>query len=172
MKETMDFTFNQIESNEKDIVLDLLKEAAEKISKMNIDHWQNWKNHSAQDIKWVEEGINNNEFFFINTLDNQNLGMVRILNEDKLYWGDQEHKSKYIHSLVINEAYNGKGYGNMVLQKIAHKAIKENCKYLRLDADSQNPKLCAYYENLGFQKVGLKKLNQSVYNLYQKELIL
>ncbi|WP_147679051.1 GNAT family N-acetyltransferase [Algibacter pacificus] len=166
----MKLNFNQIENKDRNTVLELFKETAEKISQKNIDHWQYWKNPPIEKIKWVEEGINNNEFFFIESMDNENLGMVRILNEDILYWGKQEHKAKYIHSLVIKEKYNGKGYGSKVLLKIENNAKKENCKYLRLDSDSQNPKLCKYYENLGFKKVGIKKLPLSIYNLYEKEL--
>ncbi len=166
----MDIIFRQIENENKSIVLELFKNAAEKISKMNIDHWQYWKNPPLEKIKWVEEGIQNKEFFFIETLHRENLGMVRILNEDLMYWGKQNEKAKYIHSLVIKEKYNGKGIGTIIIQKIENKAKKDNYKYLRLDADSKNPKLCNYYEKLGFKKVGIKELPLSVNNLYEKEL--
>ncbi len=166
----MDITFKQIKKCDKSTVLNLFKKAAEKINKMNIDHWQYWKNPPLEKIKWIEEGIQNNEFFFIEFLNGENLGMVRILNEDLLYWGKQNEKAKYIHSLVIKEKYNGQGIGAKIIQTIEHNAKVENCKYLRLDADSKNPKLCAYYEQLGFKKVGAKELSLSVYNLYEKEL--
>ena len=165
-----DITFRQIENCDKSTVLNLFKKAAEKINKMNIDHWQYWKNPPIEKIKWVEEGIQNNEFFFIELASREKLGMVRILNEDLLYWGKQDDKAKYIHSLVIKEKYNGQGIGAKIIQKIEHNAKVENCKYLRLDADSKNPKLCAYYERKGFKKVGTKELSLSVYNLYEKEL--
>jgi len=166
-----DIVFKPIASGDKGRVLDLFKEAAEKINKMNIDHWQYWKNPPIEKIKWVEEGIQNKEFFFIELLNGENLGMVRILNEDLLYWGKQNEKAKYIHSLVIKEKFNGQGIGSMVIQKVEHLAKAENCTYLRLDADSKNPKLPAYYENLGFKKVGTQKLPLSVYTLFEKELI-
>lgn len=165
----MNITFRQIEN--KDTVLKLFKKAAEKINKMNIDHWQYWKNPPIEKIKWVEEGIQNNEFFFIDTTNRENLGMVRILNEDLLYWGKQNEKAKYIHSLVVKEKYNGKGLGIKIIQKIELKAKEDNYKYLRLDADSKNLKLCNYYEKIGFKKVGTKELPLSVNNLYEKQLL-
>ncbi|REH45851.1 acetyltransferase (GNAT) family protein [Tenacibaculum gallaicum] len=113
----MNITLHQIKISEKEIVLNLFKEAAEKISKMNIDHWQYWKNPPQQKIKWVEEGILNNEFFFIYNLDDKRLGMVRVLNKDLLYWGKQNEKATYVHSLVIKEKYNGYGIGAKVMQK-------------------------------------------------------
>ncbi|KGL62759.1 N-acetyltransferase GCN5 [Polaribacter sp. Hel1_85] len=137
---------------------------------MNINHWQYWKNPPQEKIKWVEEGIQNNEFFFIDNLKGNNIGMVRILNEDLLYWGKQNEKAIYIHSLVIKEEYNGKGIGSKVLEKIASNAKNFNCKFLRLYADSKNRGLCSYYENIGYKKVGMKKLPLSINNLYEKEL--
>ena len=166
----MEIEFKQIQISDKANVLTLFKEAAEKISKKNIDHWQYWKNPPKEKIAWVEEGIQNNEFFFITNKSEDLIGMVRILDEDKLYWGAQKEKSKYIHSLVIREKFNGKGLGREILQEIETKAKTDDCKYLRLDADAKNPKLCSYYENLGFKKVGSKELPLSTYQLYQKEL--
>lgn len=166
----MNIQFKQIESKDIDSVLNLFKEAAEKIHKMKVDHWQYWKNPPQEKIQWVEEGIRNKEFFFINTHDNENIGMVRIMNEDLLYWGKQSKKAKYIHSLVIKETHNGKGMGSLVIDAIEKRALKDHCKYLRLDAVSKNTGLCIYYEKLGFQKVGEKEMPLSVNNLYEKEL--
>lgn len=166
----MDITLTQIKINEKNIVLNLFKEAAERISKMNIDHWRYWKNPPVEKVKWVEDGILNNEFFFVKGPDGRTLGMVRILEEDLLYWGQQNDKSKYVHSLVIIEKFTGKELGKIILQKIENDAGRNGYKYLRLDSDSKNPKLCNYYERQGFKKVGIKVLPISTYNLYQKEI--
>ncbi|WP_106792737.1 N-acetyltransferase [Aquimarina sp. Aq78] len=166
----MNIIFKRIEIKDKNIVLDLFKKTAEKINKMNIDHWQYWKNPPIEKVKWVEKGILNNEFFFIDNQNEENLGMVRILNEDLLYWGEQNKKAKYIHSLVVKEKYNGKGIGTKIINQIGGIAKKDNCNYLRLDADSKNSKLCSYYEKIGFKKVGTKELPLSVNNLYEKEL--
>ena len=162
--------FCQIEINNKDVVLSLFKEAAIKIAKMNIDHWQYWKNPPLEKIKWVEEGIENKEFYFIKNTDNETIGMVRILEEDLLYWGKQEDKSLYIHSLVVREQFNKKGVGKIILNKVESLAQQKQYKYLRLDAVSTNTKLCKYYEKQGFNKVGTKELKDTVNNLYQREV--
>lgn len=166
----MEITFKQIEYTEKDKVMHLFKKAAEKISKMNIDHWQYWKNPPMEKIRWVEDGIKNNEFFFIEFTEGEIIGMLRILKEDLLYWGKQKEKAIYLHSLVIIEEYGGKGIGSKVIEKVEKEAKEDGYNFLRLDSDSKNPKLCSYYEKHGFVKVGSKKLPLSVYNLYEKEL--
>lgn len=153
---------------DKETVLSLFKEAAEKISRMEIDHWQYWKNPPKSKVEWVEEGIRNNEFFFIKNETDDLVGMVRILKEDLMYWGQQKEEALYVHSLVVRDAYNGNGIGKIVLEMVGEEAKWLNRKYLRLDADSKNSKLCTYYENMGFIKVGTKALPLSVNNLYEK----
>ncbi|UII34556.1 GNAT family N-acetyltransferase [Fulvivirga ulvae] len=165
----MTIDFIPIKTDDKHTVLNLFKEAAEKIASMNIDHWQYWKNPPAEKVEWVEEGIRNNEFFFVKS-GGELIGMVRILEEDWLYWGEQKDKALYVHSLVVKEEYGGKGVGRDVLEKVENRAKAEGCKYLRLDADSKNHKLCGYYEKQGFKKVGIKEVTLSVSNLYEKEL--
>lgn len=167
----MQLAFQPIQPKDQEEVINMFQAAADKINRMNIDHWQYWKNPPSEKIKWVEEGIENNEYFFVQNADQEIIGMLRILDEDLMYWGEQVEKAKYVHSLVVKEEFNGQGLGKEILQQIAQQAKAEDCKYLRLDADSKNPKLCFYYEKQGFQKVGTKELPISVYNLYQKELI-
>jgi ribosomal protein S18 acetylase RimI-like enzyme len=166
----MKLIFKSINKKDQNEVLKLFQESAEKINRMNIDHWQYWKNPSLEKIKWVEEGIENNEYFFVQNTQQETIGMVRILEQDLMYWGEQSQKAKYIHSLVVKEEYNGNGIGALIFYKIANDAKKKHCKFLRLDTDSKNPKLCKYYEKQGFKKVGIKKLPLSVYTLYQKKL--
>ncbi|OBQ55793.1 GNAT family N-acetyltransferase [Tamlana sp. s12] len=166
----MDLIFEQIHIKDIEAVLKLFKEAAEKISKKKVDHWQYWTNPPIEKIKWVEAGIKNGEFYFIKNKDAVTIGMVRVLDEDELYWGKKDDLSKYIHSLVVIETFEGQGIGKLVLQKIENEAKNNGFDYLRLDADSKNPKLCKYYENQGFEKVGVKELPLSIYNLYQKEI--
>ena len=166
----MIFNFKPITLKDKETVLELFKETARKIDRMNVDHWQYWHNPPIEKIQWLDEGIRKEEYFFIDNNIGDNIGMIRILAEDLLYWGKQEEKAKYVHSFVVREAYNGKKIGTEILAEIGSKAKIEGCKYLRLDADFTNPKLCSYYENMGFAKVGLKEMSISSYNLYQKEL--
>tara|TARA_B100000401_G_C52805534_1_gene720934 strand:- start:2129 stop:2635 length:507 start_codon:yes stop_codon:yes gene_type:complete len=164
----MHFNLKQIEIKELKLVLDMFKDAAIQISKKNIDHWQYWKNPPPEKVKWVKDGLKLKQFFFIVSDNKKIMGMVRVLNKDLLYWGDNEDRACYIHSLTIKEKFNGLGLGAAVLNEIEKEAI--NCDYLRLDCDSKNPQLCSYYVNLGFRKVGEKKLPLSVYNLYEKQI--
>lgn len=166
----MKFKFKAAHKKDLPTILDNFKRAAQKIAEKGIDHWQYWHNPPADKIRWVEEGIANREFFFVENSKGKRVGMVRILNEDNLYWGKQPDKAKYVHSLVITEDYNGRGFGKTILKQIEHQARDQNCAYLRLDCAANNPKLCRYYEKQGFKKVGQTTLSASTYNLYQKKV--
>ena len=166
----MHLTFKPITKEDQEEVIHMFQAAADKISRMQIDHWQYWKNPPSEKIEWVKEGLANGEYFFVQNADQEIIGMLRILDEDLMYWGEQEEKAKYIHSLVVKEKFNGKGIGAQIIEKVATEAKENHCKYLRLDADAKNPKLCSYYEKQGFKQVGATKLTISTYNLYQKEL--
>jgi len=166
----MNFTLRPGESAETQIAFDLLKSASKTLENKNVKQWDYWQNPPVEKINWVKEGFANNEFYFIENERNEVIGMVRILEEDLTYWGTMSDKAKYVHSLIVDEKFSGNQIGNKVLKKIEQDAKKNSYNYLRLDCDSTNLKLCAYYENQGFVKVGQKKLSLGVYNLYEKEL--
>ena len=164
----MNFKLKPVNRKELNMVLDLFKEAALSISKKNINHWQYWKNPPIEKVNWVKEGLDNKEFYFIESLEADIMGMVRILKKDLLYWGEKKDKALYIHSLVVKEKFSGLGIGKQVINKIEKES--KNCDYLRLDCDAKNPKLCNYYIKQGFVKVGEKTLPLSTYNLYEKKI--
>ena len=166
----MDFRLRKSEISEFNIALKLLKSAAEFLSDKNINQWGYWTNPPKEKIQWVKDGFKNKEFYFIENQNQTILGMVRILKEDLLYWGDMNDSAMYIHSLVIEKRYKGQQIGKRVVQKIENDAKNSGIKYLRLDCDSSNENLCEYYTNIGFNKVGEKLLKLGKYNLYEKQL--
>lgn len=168
--EPIEFEFHPADEEALDEVLALFKETALKIQAKNVDHWQYWIHPPIEKIAWVKEGLSRGEYYFIRDLHEKTIGMVRIMEKDEYYWGLRDDQAFYVHSLVIKEAYNGRGLGALVLQKIAVKARAKDCEFLRLDAVATNVKLCRFYESLGFVKVGVKKVPLSSNNLYQLPL--
>ncbi len=166
----MKLNLKQITIDDLPFVVEQFKEAAKKIAKLEIDHWQYWVDPPKEKVDWVIEGLEGLEFYYVQKEDGEQIGMLRIMDEDLIYWGPQADKARYVHSLAIKEKFNGKGLGKVVLDMVAKEAGREGCKYLRLDCDSKNSRLCNYYLGLGFEQVGQVKLEISTYNLYQKEV--
>jgi ribosomal protein S18 acetylase RimI-like enzyme len=167
----MGFFLKKVTLNEKTIVFDLLSAAAQILARKKINQWKYWVNPPAEKVIWVKEGIKKEEFFFIVNQKQQTMGVVRVSNDDVLYWGQMDDKAKYIHSLIVSEEFSGLKLGTAVIKKIKEDAILNNIKYLRLDCDSSNKKLCQYYINHGFTKIRIKELSLVTYNLYQQKIL-
>ncbi len=166
----MSLTFRQAKSSELDTVLTLLKQAAEMLHDKKVDQWNFWLNPADEKITWIKEGFANNEFYFVENENGELAGMFRLLENDELYWGKQEKKARYIHSLVVERKFAGLQIGHSIIKKIEQQLVNEDIFKLRLDCNAGSPALCNYYEKLGFKKVGEKQMPHSLNNLYEKEL--
>ncbi len=160
----------QTESNQLNLVLQLLAEAAQFLKNKHINQWAHWLHPPQDKVQWVEEGIENGEFYFVYDEANNLIAMYRLMYEDELYWGKQNQKAVYVHSLVVRRNFSGKGVGSNILNAVAQKAKNENINLFRLDCNAANKDLCNYYEKLGFVKVGEKQMPHSLNNLYEKNL--
>ena len=162
----MKISFRVAYSNETDIALGLLKQAAYRLKSKEINQWQYWINPSAEKIQWIMDGFENKEFNFI--LDGESIiGMFRLLDIDELYWGKKNDHSNYLHSLVIINDYVGLNIGRDVLKEVIHQSKGKGISFFRLDCNASNTKLCKFYESIGFKKVGEVDMPHSLNNLYQ-----
>lgn len=165
----MQFTTRQATMTEINTALSLLKSAAETLENKGIDQWRIWLNPPAEKIKWVEEGFENQEFYFI-LIENKIAGMYRLLNEDELYWGPQDVMARYVHSLVVLKEFSGQQIGRRVLEQLIAEAKAAGIPLFRLDCNAANKALCRYYEQLGFTQTGVKLMQHSLNCLYERQL--
>lgn len=164
----MKFSYRIADSQEIEIAFQLLKHAANRLKLKGVNQWQYWLNPIPEKIKWIEDGFENNEFNFI--LDGESIiGMFRLLDKDELYWGVKDDCSNYLHSLVIIDDYVGLNIGRDILIQVIENSKKQGVSFFRLDCNASNPKLCRFYENIGFKKVGEVDMPHSLNNLYQIE---
>ena len=166
----MRFLLENAKSNDLEIAIELLQSAALTLAKKNISQWDYWMHPPLEKIIWLKEGFKRKEFYLIKTSIGKLIGMVRIMNKDLIYWGEMNDKAIYVHSLIIKEEFKGLEIGQKVIDEIKEKAKKKDIRLIRLDCDNSNKKLCKYYENIGFKKVGEKQLKLGKYNLYQEYL--
>ncbi len=165
----MDLIFKQAQQSELQHIFLLLKSAALRLQNNNVNQWGFWLNPNEDKIKWIEEGLSNNEFFFIES-KHTTIGMFRLSYKDLLYWGEQKDEANYIHSLVIKEEFSGSQIGKKVIDQIIKNSIKKGIYTLRLDCNALNKKLCKYYESQGFVKVGEIQMPHSLNTLFEKSL--
>ena len=166
----MSIIFKKAKKTEIDTAFDLFRQAAETMIENEIDHWQYWVNPPEEKINWVKDGFKKNEFYFVENDSKQLVGMFRLMEEDLLYWGKQAKRAKYIHSLVVSNEFKGNRIGNKIIEKVESLMLRDNISILRLDCNANNERLCKYYTDLGFEKVGEVEMPLQKCNLYEKEL--
>jgi GNAT superfamily N-acetyltransferase len=96
--------------------------------------------------------------------------MFRLSEEDLLYWGHQEERAGYIHSLTVRKSFAGQDLGKVIMQFVEQFLQGKGMSLLRLDCNAANQWLCSYYERAGFVKVGEKQVPHGLNNLYEKKL--
>jgi ribosomal protein S18 acetylase RimI-like enzyme len=165
----MNFVIKPVDFNQIQIIFDLLKSAAQNLQAKKVNQWLYWLDPPQEKINWVKEGFENKEFYFV-YVNSTIAGMFRLSESDELYWGKQEEKSYYIHSLVIKNEFSGLQLGRKVIENVIAEMKQENISKLRLDCDASNFGLCSYYEKQGFIKVGEKQMPLSLNNLYEMKI--
>jgi GNAT superfamily N-acetyltransferase len=80
-----------------------------------------------------------------------------LQSRDPMFWPeDPPGEALYLHKLVVDRAYAGRGYGRMLLDWACAHARDAGCRYLRLDCIPR-PRLVQVYLDSGFNKVGAEE---------------
>ena len=62
-----------------------------------------------------------------------------------------------LHTLVISPSFSGKGYGKSFVSFYEKYALKNGCRYLRMDTNAKNTRARAMYKSLGYSEAGIVK---------------
>ncbi|MBN3787247.1 GNAT family N-acetyltransferase [Burkholderia sp. Ac-20353] len=96
-------------------------------------------------------------------------GMMSLSWQDDEYWGPREPNAGYLHGLSVRDGFRGLGLGNYAIDWSAEFVRAHNRDRLRLDCEVKNARLCAYYESLGFARVGMKPFPSGyIASLYER----
>jgi ribosomal protein S18 acetylase RimI-like enzyme len=135
------------------------------------------------DYAWGKEGDGFSEGWVLNSLSRRDVYVVEedglpvatfsLDWEDEMYWGPQEPIAGYLHGLSVRNGFNGLGLGSFVIDWCAEQVSGRNRRFIRLGCDVRNTTLCAYYESLGFVRVGIApkpKHGDYIDSLYEKSV--
>jgi ribosomal protein S18 acetylase RimI-like enzyme len=116
------------------------------------------------DYAWGKEGDGFSETWVLANLlqkdvyvveeDGIAVGVFSLELDDERHWGPQEPIAGYVHGLCVRNGFNGRGLGSFMLHWCSNKVSVLDRQLVRLDCPSHNATLCAYYESLGFVRVG------------------
>ncbi len=164
-----EISIQKASSNEINVVLSYLKEAALWLKSKNIDYWQNWIEPQAIYVNWIEEGFKNNEFYFA-FLDKTRIGCFRLQCQDDLFWGKRDDPAGYIHSFTTSRNQANSSLGSKILEAIESYCRSKDKTHLRLDCGKHIKGLRKYYESQGFMSVGDITVHGEELILYEKPL--
>lgn len=135
------------------IISDILKVATQRKVGYGDTVWGNegWSDEEIQD------SMNESSMYIIRRGEAV-VGTVSLQWEDVRSWGEQPPIAGYLHRLAIKDEYKGQGLGDTIVDWAAQQAAKNGRQLLRLDCEESNTQLSAYYEKLGFVKVGTKPI--------------
>ena len=152
------------------MALDMLRDAAAWLKSIHIDYWQVWLDPPENYVDWIRQGFDNGEFYFAQKDDVEVVGMLRLQYADEMFWGKRDDKAGYIHSFTTNRKYKNQGAGSDILRLIEAKLADESIEFLRLDCAPHVEKLCAYYENYGFEPKETVSVYGEELRLYEKKV--
>lgn len=119
---------------------------------------------------WVLNSLSRREVYVVEQ-DGTPAGTFSLDWDDAEHWGPREPDAGYVHGICVRKGFNGRGLGRVSIDWCAKKVSALDRRFVRLDCDAKNTKLCAYYESVGFTRVGLKPTPNSgdyVWSLYEK----
>ena len=90
---------------------------------------------------------------------------------DRVFWPDAPTgSSAFIHKLAVRRAWAGRGIAGEMIRWAMAESRERGADFLRLDCAADRPRLCAVYEQLGFQCVGRREVGSFDTALYELRL--
>jgi 8-oxo-dGTP pyrophosphatase MutT (NUDIX family) len=102
---------------------------------------------------WVRSNVSQKEVYVVELEGTLVATFSLVLDEDK-HWDQKDPIAGYVHGLSVRKGFNGRGLGSFMLDWCGNKISALNRRFIRLDCAVENERLCAYYESLGFIRVG------------------
>ena len=83
--------------------------------------------------------------------NNELIGVFILQWYDSLFWPEiKTHAAGFIHKLAVRREFNGKGYGNKIIEEAKLICKGRNVDYLKLNCGTFRTRLRNFYENAGF----------------------
>jgi GNAT superfamily N-acetyltransferase len=149
-------------TEEVDVVLDVLADAAEWLRVRGIEQWPPRFEHD-----WVMPAIERGETW-IAERDGEIVGTLVVEWDDPIFWAGYPDDAGYLHRLAVRD--HGVGLGSRLLRWAEQHAADNGKAFLRLDCVAWNERLRAYYERAGYEHVGDVTVGPYLEARYQKRV--
>jgi ribosomal protein S18 acetylase RimI-like enzyme len=141
-------------------VVDVLSETASWLRSLGIEQWP-----APFPPEPVEASIARGETYLAR-VGEEVVGTITLRWEDASFWGEQPPVAGYVHAIAIRRAFAG--LGPELLAWADEQVAAAGRELLRLDCRTENVKLRAYYEDLGFVHRGDTTVDDFRTSLYER----
>jgi len=138
-------------------------QTVQEIAKTTFVNTYQHKNDPVDFNNYVEKAFSNEKiqkelsnpysYFFLLKEDSKTIGYFK-LNEFKAQTNFQQTDNLEIERIYLRKEEQGRGLGRRMIQKAIEIAKAKNKQNIWLGVWDQNPDAIAFYEKMGFEKVG------------------
>jgi ribosomal protein S18 acetylase RimI-like enzyme len=136
-------------------IVDLYRIATDYMKSKNQVHWPVFPNELI--VNEIEE---NRQWKLL--IDEQIACIWATALNDELIWGSENNEpSVYIHRIATNPNFRGQNLVAKLINWANEFGKANNLKFIRMDTVGLNKGLIGHYEKLGFQFLGINKLENT-----------
>lgn len=130
-----------------DTFIEIHEEVARWLWDQGIRQWQ----PGVFRREWILPRIERGEVYLARR-GGEALGAVTLQWSDEYTWGARPPDAGYIHGLRVRRSAAGQSLGRALLQWAEREIARAGRPFARLDCIADNPRLCAYYVDAGYER--------------------
>lgn len=129
------------------VFVEIHEEVARWLWDRGIHQWQ----PGTFQAEWLRAPIARGEIYLAKE-DGIPIATMMLQWSDVYTWGERPPDAGYIHGLRVRRMAAGRGIGRALLRWAEREIARTGRPYARLDCTADNPCLCAYYLEAGYQR--------------------
>jgi ribosomal protein S18 acetylase RimI-like enzyme len=131
-----------------DIVVRLIHGASDWLKARGTNQWPVSDELDQEIAQRVQSGET-----YLATMEGTTVGCVRMQATDPIFWPEKSDSASYIHKLVVDRPFSGRGLGLAILAACELVSQANGVEVLRLDTDARCAPLLRLYREAGFSLV-------------------
>lgn len=140
-------------------LIELRDRLAQWMLNRGIEQWQPDQFDVEHLTAWIEAG-----FVFVHPEGDRIAASVAVLENDPLIWGPDHGDAGYIHMLMVDRRWSGRGLGDRTLAWAERHIERKGEERARLDVTAANATLQQWYTERGYEIVGTREFDHPGWN--------
>jgi GNAT superfamily N-acetyltransferase len=156
----------EIKNTQVETAIEIIQEAAKWLIQIGKPLWRLGDLTVDRILKQISR-----EEIYVGWENDQSIAAMILQWHDPSFWKDvKPFESGFIHKLSVRRAFAGKGHAKETIRFAESECLKRDVHLLRLDCAGDRPKLCRFYESLGFEQVQRKMVGKFDVAFYEKKI--